>query len=162
MTLKGKSMIVRLPACALAVLLAASTAAQAAPHGQPEFVRDYDTNKDGTVTLDEYNGVREARLKAMDTNGDGKVDEAEYVGEYTARLDAELAASTDSDEDKKVTRRRQLDQAHVRFNVLDKDKDKDLTVAEYHASGERAFTSHDGNGDGVVKDGEAKKEGAGI
>jgi Skp family chaperone for outer membrane proteins len=142
---------------ALTLVLAAGTAAQAAPHGQSEFVRDYDTSKDGVVTLDEYNAIRKARLKSMDANADGKIDEAEYVAEYSARLETELAASTDTDEDKKVTRRRQIDQAHVRFGVLDKDKDKDLTVAEFHASGARAFAEHDGDGDGVVKAGEPKK-----
>lgn len=150
-------MIRKTSIAALVVAIAAAATAQAAPHGQSAFVQDYDTDKDGVVTRAEFDALRASRLKAMDTNGDGKVSEAEYVGEYVARLDAELAASTASAEDKAKTREGQIKQAHVRFNVLDKDKDGDLTVAEFAASGARAFAEHDGDGDGVVKAGEAKK-----
>lgn len=145
---------VLLTAAAVALL---STTAQAAPHGQSDFVRDYDTDKDGVVTQAEFDAVRASRLKAMDTDGDGKVSEAEYVGEYVARLDAELAASTASAEEKAKIREGQIKQAHVRYGVLDKDKNGDLTAAEFAASGARAFAEQDGNGDGVVKAGEPKK-----
>lgn len=150
-------MTLRTSIATLALTLAFGAAAQAAPHGQSEFVTDYDTNKDGSVTLAEYNAVRETRLKAMDVNADGRVSEDEYVGEYAARLEAELAASTAVADAKESVRERQMKQAHVRFNVLDSDKNGDLTAAEFNASGARAFGEHDGDGDGVVKAGEAKR-----
>ncbi|MBP7704008.1 MAG: hypothetical protein KA105_01840 [Caulobacter sp.] len=147
-------MILRTTLCALALVLVAG-AAQAAPHGQADFVRDYDTDKDGVVTKAEYEAIRVSRLKAMDVDGDGRVSETEYVGEYAARLEAELAASTGTDKD--AVRAGQMKQAHVRYGVMDSDKNGDLTAAEFNASGARAFASHDGDGDGVVKAGEAKK-----
>jgi len=152
-------MIFRVCLSALALALVAGAAVQAAPHGQSEFVRDYDTNKDGAVTRDEYEAVRGARLKGMDADGDGRVSHAEYVGEYAARLDAELAASSESAEARAATRAGQMKQADIRYGVLDTDKNDDLSAAEFSASGVRAFASHDGDGDGVVKAGEAKKAG---
>lgn len=137
--------------------LAFATAAQAAPHGQSDFVTDYDTNKDGAVAKAEFDAIRTARLAGMDTNADGKVDEAEYLAEYLVRLDAQLAASSDSAEDKAKAREGQIAQTHVRFGVLDKDKDKDLSAIEFNDSGDRSFAGHDGDGDGVVKAGEPKK-----
>lgn len=137
--------------------LALAGAAQAAPHGHSDFVRDYDTNKDGAVTKAEFDAVRAERLKTMDADKDGRVSEAEYIAEYAARLEAELAASTDEPERKDTIRERQLAQAKVRYAVLDKDKNGDLTAAEFAASGARAFAEQDGDGDGVVKAGEPKK-----
>ncbi|ATQ44746.1 hypothetical protein [Caulobacter mirabilis] len=137
--------------------LALAGAVQAAPHGQSDFIRDYDSNKDGTVTSAEFEAVRTARLKAMDLDGDGRVSEAEYIGEYATRLDAKLAASTASAEEKAATREGQLKQAKVRYDVLDGDKNGDLTAAEFAASGKRAFAEQDGDGDGVVKAGEPKR-----
>lgn len=142
---------------AFAVAIVAATAAQAAPHGQSDFLRDYDTDKDGVVTKAEFDALRASRLKAMDADGDGKVSEAEYVGEYVVRLDAQLAASTASAEEKARIREGQIKQTHVRYGVLDKDKNGDLTAAEFAASGARAFAEHDGDGDGAVKAGEARK-----
>ncbi len=144
---------------AAASALALAGAARAAPHGQSDFIRDYDSNNDGVVTSAEFDAVRTTRLKGMDTDGDGdgRVSEAEYVGEYAARLDAKLAASTASAEEKAAIREGQLKQAKVRYAVLDGDKNGDLTTAEFAASGKRAFAEQDGDGDGVVKAGEPKR-----
>ena len=73
----------------------------------------------------------------FDLNGDGKVTETEYVGEFTARMHHGVPEG-------------QLKQAHVRFGVLDTDKNGDLTLAEFNVSGERMFERLDTNGDGVV------------
>jgi hypothetical protein len=141
-----------------AAVLAAAGVAQAAPHGREAFVADYDTDRDGKVSKAEFHAVRAERLRAMDKSADGKVDEAEYVGEYEARLEAQLAASKDSEEDKTSQRQRQMRQAHVRFGVLDKDKDGALSEAEFAASGERAFAEQDGDHDGFVTASEPKPE----
>ena len=139
----------RLPLAVTAALLAFS-AAQAAPHGRTAFIADYDLDKDGVVSAAEFKTVRDQRYAAMDLNRDGGVDEAEYVGEYTARLDAQLAASQAPADKKAAEREGQLKQAHVRFNVLDTNKDKSLAAAEFAASGTRAFAEQDGDKDGRV------------
>lgn len=141
---------------ALALTLAASQGAfaQAAPaaanHGEPErraapghgkgaFVRENDTDHDGRVTAAEFTAARAAKYRTFDLDGDGKVSEAEYVGEFAGRFG----------KDAKVPEG-QLKQAHVRFGVLDTDKDANMTLAEFSKSGERMFEKLDSNGDGVV------------
>ncbi|MDP3854101.1 hypothetical protein [Phenylobacterium sp.] len=149
----------RLPLAVTAALLALTTSAQAAPHEASAFITDYDLNKDGKVTSAEFKTVRDKRFAAMDVSKDGGLNEAEYVGEYEGRLEAQLAVSTESAERKAEERTRQMRQAHVRFGVLDKDKDQKISAQEYAASGGRAFAEQDGDKDGVVSTGE-KKAGA--
>lgn len=149
----------RLPLAMTAALLALGAAsAQAAPHEHSAFIADYDLDKDGKVTAQEFQSVRAQRYAATDANKDGGVDETEYVEEYRARLEAQLAASDESAERKEEQRARQIRQAHVRFDVLDKDKDGKISAAEYDASGQRAFAEQDGDGDGVITPGEKKKK----
>ncbi|PZU58592.1 MAG: hypothetical protein DI547_09660 [Sphingobium sp.] len=133
-----------------APLLALAGSAIAAPHEGSAFIHDYDTNGDGQVTRAEFDAVRVTRFKATDVNKDGWVSEQEYVGEYGGRLEQQLAASERSEEKKTEERQRQIRQAHVRFGVLDKDKDGKMTQAEYDASGARAFAEQDDDKDGIV------------
>ncbi len=147
----------RLPMALTASLLAV-TAAQAAPHGRTAFIADYDLDKDGVVSAAEFKTVRDQRFAAMDLNKDAGVDETEYVGEYTARLDAQLAASKAAPDKKAAEREGQLKQAHVRFDVLDKDKSKKIEAPEFAASGIRAFAEQDGDSDGKVTAEEKKKD----
>lgn len=55
----------------------------------------------------------------------------------------------------KIDRERRLwqsleGQAHVRFAVLDSDKDGKMTLAEFNVSGDRMFKKLETNGDGVI------------
>lgn len=148
----------RLPLAMAATLLALSAgSAHAAPHEHSAFITDYDLDKDGKVTAAEFKTVRDQRFAAMDADRDGVLTEAEYVGEYEGRLTAQLAASTETAERKEEQRVRQMRQAHVRFGVLDSDKNGKMTPAEFDASGVRAFAEQDGDGDGVITAGEKKK-----
>lgn len=131
-------------------LLAIAGSAIAAPHEGSAFIRDYDADHDGQVTRAEFDAGRVARFKATDANGDGWVSEDEYVAEYSARLEKQLAASDRSEEKKTEERQRQIRQTHVRFGVLDKDKDKKMTQAEFDVSGARAFAEQDDDKDGIV------------
>lgn len=135
---------------ATALLLALPGSAVAAPHEGSAFIHDYDSDRDGEVTRAEFDAGRAARFKATDANGDGGLSEQEYVGEYSARLEKQLAASPRSEEKKAEERQRQIRQAHVRFGVLDKDKDGKIVPAEFDASGARAFAEQDDDKDGVV------------
>lgn len=70
--------------------------------------------------------------------------------EYSARLEQQLAASDRTEEKKTEERQRQIRQTHVRFGVLDKDKDGKMSQAEYNLSGARAFAKQDNDKDGIV------------
>ncbi len=111
-------------------------------HAKAQFFSSYDADENGAVDAAEFETVRKASYTRTDKNADGIVDEAEYVGEFEARL---AATNPKADE-----RDGQIKQAHVRFNVLDADKDKKLTFAEYGASGKRIFGELDTNKDGKV------------
>ncbi|HEX7820054.1 MAG TPA: hypothetical protein VF463_05485 [Sphingobium sp.] len=140
---------------AAAAALSTATAASAAPHGGSAFIHDYDTNHDGTVSRAEFDAERTARFKATDANRDGTVSEEEYVGEYSARLEQQLAASTDGAEARTEERQRQIRQAHVRFGILDTNKDQKLQQAEYDVSGARAFAQQDDDRNGIVTQADA-------
>lgn len=109
-------------------------------HGKGEFMETYDVNKDGKVAGDEFSALRGENYKELDLNRDGQVNEMEYVAEYDFRLDRELAEQ----------RARQIRQAHVRFGVLDTDRNAAMSEAEFKASGDRMFSRLDTNGDGLV------------
>ncbi|QNQ09489.1 hypothetical protein [Sphingomonas alpina] len=127
-----------------------ATPLAAAPHDGRSFIADYDTNGDGQVTRAEFDAVRAERFIATDTNKDGWVSDSEYLAEYTARLEKQLAASDRSEEQKTEERQRQVRQTHVRFGVLDKDKDQKMQKAEYDVSGNRAFAGMDDDKNNVV------------
>jgi hypothetical protein len=130
--------------------LALSVPAHAAPHDGASFIHDYDADRDAKVTRVEFDAGRTARFRGTDTNGDGWLSEAEYVGEYQARLEQQLAASDRDEEKKTEERQRQMRQAHVRFGVLDRDKNAKMVRAEYDASGARAFAEQDADKDGTI------------
>lgn len=138
-----------------AAMIATAAPALAAPHEGSAFIHDYDTNHDGQVSRAEFDAVRVARFKATDANHDGWVSEDEYVGEYSARLEQQLASSSLTEDKKVEERQRQIRQAHVRFNILDKDKDVRMSQAEYDASGARAFAEQDDDKDGIVTQADA-------
>lgn len=132
---------------AAAALAAVTTAAPALAqdssargHGKGDFMETYDLNKDGKVTSDEFSAQRGESYKGLDLDQDGQVNEMEYVTEYNFRLDQEQAEQ----------RARQIRQAHVRFGVLDADKNAAMSAAEFKESGARMFSRLDTNSDGVV------------
>jgi hypothetical protein len=109
-------------------------------HSKREFLEAYDANKDGKVSKQEFAAKRSVDHKDLDLNENGSVNELEYVNEYAFRLDKELAAR----------RAGQIRQAHVRFGVLDTNKDGLLSAEEFAASGDRMFSRLDTSGDGFV------------
>ncbi|MEG3085966.1 hypothetical protein [Sphingomonas sp. PB4P5] len=141
-------MTIRLAAAFTLTALAAP--ALAASHDPKTFLEEHDLNHDGQATRAEFDQLRATRFATTDANTDGWVSDAEYLAEYQARLDRELAQSTLSDEKKQEERVRQVRQTHVRFGVLDTDKNRQMSKAEYDASGARAFAEHDEDQNGVI------------
>lgn len=135
------------PAAAPAAREALSPEALAATRRRfrDNFLAQYDTNRDGTVTRAEYDAARDAIFRRTDTNGDGSLSEAEYVGEYEGRLRAEYGTREIDD-----TFRRQISQASRRFESIDRDRNLSISRAEYDAVAERTFSRGDLNRDGSV------------
>ena len=142
-----------LTACASTTSPSASGPAQpAGGHGQAAFMGSYDANRDGVVTRAEYDTVRRQRLLAGDTNGDGWLSEKEYVDEFEARLKQQYAGRQP---DERYAQ--SMKQAHVRFGIVDSNRDGRYTAEEDMAIAERSFKEADVNGDGVVDRNDATK-----
>lgn len=142
-----------LSACASSTTPPASGPAQpAGGHGQTAFMGSYDANRDGSVTRAEYDAVRKQRFLAGDANGDGWLSEKEYVDEFEARLKQQYAGRQP---DERYAQ--SMKQAHVRFGIVDKNRDGRYTVEEDMAIAERTFKEADANGDGVVDKNDARK-----
>ena len=133
-----------------ALASATAPAAFAASHARDTFIKEQDTNGDGSVSKEEFKAGREKQFAGIDADHNGVLSHDEYVGEFTARLTQRLAASTDTADKKEEERVRQLRQADVRFGVLDTDKSGGITPAEFEYSGWRMFVTHDTNKDGAV------------
>jgi hypothetical protein len=145
---------------AAAILAASSvaTGAVAASHARDTFIKEQDQNGDGAVSKDEFAATRQIQFARTDTDKNGSLSHDEYVGDYKARLEKSLAASTQTAEKKDEEHMRQMRQAEVRFGVLDSDKSGAITAAEFAYSGWRMFTTHDSNNDGVVSAADPVKE----
>jgi len=109
-------------------------------HTAAGFLELYDENGDGKVERAEYQRVRDAQFARTDSNGDGQLALDEYLAEFETRVDRRIDA-LDQGGDRQV---------HVRFGVLDADKNGHMTFAEYQVSGKRLFETADRNKDGVV------------
>lgn len=109
-------------------------------HNIAGFLDLYDTNGDGKVDKAEFQAVRDAHFQRTDENNDGKLTEQEYVLEFEDRLDAQY----------EKTYQGQVKQTYVRFGVLDKNEDQQVTFNEYMQSGFNAFSRHDTSGDGII------------
>lgn len=126
-------------------------------HGHAAFMGSYDVNRDGVVPRTEYDTLRKQRYMAADSNQDGWLSEAEYVAEFEVRLKQQYAAQGRQSDDGYA---QMMKQAHVRFNILDKNKDGRLSVDEENDVAERTFKTGDVNLDGVVNAADDMKKGA--
>lgn len=109
-------------------------------HTSSGFFKKYDVDENASITKAEFDKVRLADFTRIDEDKNGWLSEQEYLFEYENRLDQEIAR----------TRKGAIKQTHVRFNILDDDKNAQMTFAEYQLSGHRSFKRWDTNEDGIV------------
>jgi len=100
----------------------------------------YDANDDKVITPQEIASVREATWALADENKDGWLSEQEYLYEFEDRLDAQM----------NKTRKRAVKQTYVRFGILDKDKNGQMTFEEYQTSGHRSFNRFDTDNNDII------------
>jgi hypothetical protein len=116
--------------------------ASAASHRLETFVGEYDLDRNGSVSKEEFQRERERRFSSTDTNHDGLLSRAEYFDEFRGRL---MFSNPDAE-----TVERQLGQTDVRFDSLDSNGDDAISLAEFYHSGWNMFGEHDYNRDGAV------------
>lgn len=127
---------------ALVVSLLLPVIANAASHELETFVGEYDLDRNGSVSKEEFQKERERRFLSTDTNHDGSISLAEYYDEFRGRL---MFSKPDPE-----TVERQLGQTNVRFDSLDSNSDGGISLAEFYHSGWNMFGEHDYNRDGMV------------
>ena len=115
-------------------------------HRKKGMMRKYDTDQNGAITHEEFSAKRRADFDGTDENGDGKLNLEEYVLEFGNRLDEAIEKA----------RKKKLERAKVRFGVLDKDGNGGISFEEYQVSGQKMFSRHDTNEDGVVSESDPK------
>lgn len=116
--------------------------ADAASHDLATFVGEYDLDRNGSVSMEEFQKERERRFASTDTDHDGRISKQEYLDEFHARL---MFSKPDA-----AAIEKQMKQTEVRFGVLDVNKDGAISPAEYTHSGWGMFDEHDYNKDGAV------------
>lgn len=93
----------------IAVLAALPLIADAASHQKIVYIDQYDQDLDGKVSSIEFENSRRERFDITDTNRNGSVTAEEYVFEWEDRLDAQLAVDRKEQVDQTATRFHALD-----------------------------------------------------
>lgn len=161
----------RTPLVIAVVSLGLSTAGVAlADKGPGKFMRFFDSNQDGSVTLEEFNQASADRFARMDSDSDGKLtrDEfQEYIKSRRAERKQAKFARMDTDGDGAVSKAEYVAyktaKAERRFAYMDKNEDGKVDQSEYaqcmkkrgHHHKGRIFDKLDSNGDGVVTQAES-------
>lgn len=86
-----------------------------------DFIKKYDQNNDGQISLAEFNQQLNATFLSVDSDGNGRFDKAEFL-QYSEQKKAEY-------EKKKMTRRAEAKQRY--FNKLDQNSDGVIAQSEY-------------------------------
>ena len=118
---------------------------QARPASSERGVMRYDSNKDGTVTIEEWRAGQQARFKRLDTNNDGKLTQDELFARTPAIGNSVLPTD------------RQASRQSAYFQRLDADKDGVVTLVEFMAQGERNFARCDIDKNGRIDAAECRQ-----
>jgi Ca2+-binding EF-hand superfamily protein len=117
-------------------------------HNKKGMFSKYDNNQDGVITKAEHQLRRRADFDLTDEDNNGWVSQDEYLFEYQNRMDKQIAK----------TRLAAIKQTYVRFGVLDKNEDGQMTIEEYQFSGQRSFNRWDSDKNDLVSMSEALPE----
>ena len=109
-------------------------------HNKKGMFSKYDNNQNGTISKAEHQQRRRADFDLTDEDNNAWVSQDEYLFEYQNRMDKQIAK----------TRRAAIKQTNVRFGVLDKNKDGQITPEEYQLSGDRSFNRWDSDKNNIV------------
>lgn len=151
----------------IVVLLLSASVAVAGPghagkHGK--FMSFFDTNADGIVTLEEFQGASLNRFERIDTDHNATISEAEFSAylqtrreerhkHHFERIDTNKDGIVSKDEFLSSSQQR----AQRRFEHMDKNSDGQLSADEMASHkkhkprfGKKIFSKMDANGDGQI------------
>ena len=114
-------------------------------HNKEGMFTKYDNNQDDVISKTEHQQRRRADFDLTDEDNNGWVSQDEYLFEYQNRMDKQIAK----------TRTAAIKQTYVRFGVLDKNENGQMSLEEYQFSGHRSFNRWDSDKDNVVTMSEA-------
>lgn len=150
----------------VASTLLCSSLALAHAGGTGKFMKFFDTNKDGMVTLEEFETSMKTRFDRMDANHDGRVSREEFYQYLKQRRKEHRQARLkmmDSNGDGQVSKDEFLAYANTkaaqRFARMDRNQDGILSADELgmrtchhhrHTGRKGLFSKIDANHDGVV------------
>ena len=122
----------------LPALLALVLAGPAAAQSLADFER-IDANKDGAVSLEEFEAARRRDFELLDVGKDGLLSRQEFISQRgadptLARLRERRFQEIDADRDGRVSRNEYLAYGRRQFVVLDRDRDGRITRAEFEAA----------------------------
>ena len=117
------------------VMLCAATIALPAQAAPASVLRTLDTDRDGTVDLNEAKAAATALFDRLDRDHDGTLDRRELRG----RLSAKELAAADPDHDGTLTKAEYLAVVEKRFAAADPDKDGTLNGRELRSAAGRAL-----------------------
>ncbi|KAI5930785.1 Calcium-binding protein 4 [Manis javanica] len=117
------------------------------------FMGSYDANRDGVVTRQEYDTVRKQRFPGRRHQWRRLAQREGVRGRVRGPPQASNTRAASPDE----RHAQSMKQAHVRFGIVDRNRDGKYTVEEDMAIAERSFKEADVNADGVVDKNDVKK-----
>jgi len=146
-------------------LTTASTTSLAGGHGKGRFIQFFDTNKDGTVTLDEFNESAKVRFQNIDSDKDGKASREEfhaYIKLHRAEHKKRKFAKLDVDQNGQISKQEyityKVKKASNRFTKMDADGNGTVSIEELMAGkrgkhkrhGHKIFKHIDDDNDGQL------------
>lgn len=129
------------------ILAAAAAAALAAPgcaaaRQGPDLFADADANRDGVVTLAEFQEARADRFNKLDRDRDGVVRMSDFPAFFQSSPRGQqlqrMIGMADANQDGALTRNELLKSPAVAFTAADLDRDGRVTTAEAAAARSRA------------------------
>jgi len=109
-------------------------------HSKSGMLSMYDQNNDKKITWEEYQKKRNVDFTRADEDGNNELTSDEYVTEFEDRLDTQIA----------ITKEKELAKSTLLFSNLDKNKNQQISIAEFQLKTLVNFNHYDTNNDGKV------------